>query len=120
MSDDQLTKLSEKIDKGFKATNAKLSKHDNMFEVITTKLSDHDKTFERFFTYMEEFRAEFKQHQELSHQEHADIRGAIVDLAGQIKDYHQELLMLSRKVDRLEQAIMHIAQETGVKLRFKL
>jgi len=45
-----------------------------------------------------------------------DIMGAISDLAGDIKSYHEELLALGHKVDRLERWIHQIAQETGVKL----
>ncbi len=48
--------------------------------------------------------------------EHADIRGAIVDLGAQIREYHQEMIMLTRKVDRMERWIHEIAKQTGVKL----
>ncbi len=68
--------------------------------------------------YIQEFRTDFQSHAEESKKEHANILGAVAELDGQLKDYHVELLLLSKKVDRLEQAIMHIAQETGVKLKF--
>jgi uncharacterized coiled-coil DUF342 family protein len=74
--------------------------------------------FTKLFKYIEAFRGDFNKHVEESKQEHADIRGAITDLAGQIKDYHQELLMLSHKVDRLEQWIHEIAEKTGIKLTY--
>ena len=45
-----------------------------------------------------------------------EVMGAISDLAGDIKAYHEELLALGHKVDRLERWIHQIAQETGVKL----
>ena len=44
------------------------------------------------------------------------IYGTISNLAADLKTYHQELLMLGHKVDRLERWIHQIAQETGVKL----
>lgn len=47
------------------------------------------------------------------------ITGAIAELGGQIRDYHEEFIMLGRKVDRMERWIHEIAQQTGVKLSFK-
>jgi chromosome segregation ATPase len=47
-----------------------------------------------------------------------DLTGAVAELGGQLKDYHQELVMLARKVDRLERWINQIAQQTGVKLEY--
>lgn len=72
--------------------------------------------FTKLFKYIEEFRDEFRQHTENSKREHADIRGAVGELAGLIKDYQQEMLMLAHKVDRLERWIHEIAEKTGVKL----
>lgn len=34
--------------------------------------------------------------------DHADMRGAIAELGGQLRDYHQEMILLPHKVDRLE------------------
>lgn len=45
-----------------------------------------------------------------------DVLGAIAELAADIKTYHEELLALGHKVDRLERWIHQIAEETGVKL----
>ena len=47
-----------------------------------------------------------------------ELTGAVAELGGQLKDYHQELVMLARKVDRLERWINQIAQQTGVKLEY--
>lgn len=45
-----------------------------------------------------------------------DVLSSTDGIAGQLKDYHQEMIMLAHKVDRLEQWILKIAEETGVKL----
>lgn len=74
--------------------------------------------FTKLFKYLQEFRADLDKKFEENHQQHADILAAFAELGSQLKDYHVELLLLSKKVDRLEQAILHIAQETGVKLKF--
>jgi len=44
------------------------------------------------------------------------LLGAVADLGANLKSYHEELLALGSKVDRLERWIHQIAQETGVKL----
>ncbi len=41
-----------------------------------------DDQFTKLFKYIESFRVDFNKHVEESKQEHADIRGAITDLAG--------------------------------------
>ena len=50
----------------------------------------------------------------------SDIYDAIDGLAKLITEYHQEMVMLTRQVDRMKEAIKQIAQETGVKLKFEL
>ena len=45
-----------------------------------------------------------------------ELVGAIAELGGQLRDYHQEMIMLARKVDRMERWIHEIAKQTGVKL----
>lgn len=45
-----------------------------------------------------------------------ELSGAVAELAGQIRDYHQEMIMLTWKVDRMERWIHEIAHATGVKL----
>ena len=74
--------------------------------------------FTKLFKYMQDFRADVDKKFEENHRQHADILAAVAELGVNLKDYHAELLAMGRKVDRLEQAIMHIAQETGVKLKF--
>ena len=45
-----------------------------------------------------------------------ELVGAIAELGGQLRDYHQEMIMIARKVDRMERWIHEIAKQTGVKL----
>lgn len=45
-----------------------------------------------------------------------DLTNTVDGLAGLIRDYQQEMLMLTRKVDRMERWIHEIAEKTGVKL----
>jgi uncharacterized coiled-coil DUF342 family protein len=68
---------------------------------------------------MQKINTNLDYHSESSRKEHADIHGAVSDLGGEIKDYHQEMIMLARKVDRMEQWILEIAQKTGVKLSYE-
>ena len=77
-----------------------------------------DDQFAKLFRYMEDFRSEVNKQFEQNRKEHAEMLEAIADLGGQLRDYHQELVMLGRKVDRLERWINQIAQETGVKLDY--
>lgn len=74
--------------------------------------------FTKLFKYMEEMRSEMNERFEQAAKERDEIRGSIVDLGIQIKDYHQEMLMLAHKVDRLERWIHQIAEKTGVKLSY--
>lgn len=72
----------------------------------------------RMFKYIESFRRDVDKQFEQNRTEHREMMAAIAELGGQIKDYHQEFIMLGRKVDRLERWISQIAQETGVKLDY--
>lgn len=84
--------VQEVVDKALDAHTLKLFKYlGQEFRKIDNKLEEHDKKFE-------------------------DVLGAIAELAGDLKTYHAELLVLGHKVDRLERWIHQIAQETGVKL----
>lgn len=74
--------------------------------------------FTKLFKYMEAFRADFDQHREESKKEHSEIIATIAELSAEVKDYHVELIPMSKKVDRLAEAVRQIAQETGVKLKF--
>lgn len=46
----------------------------------------------------------------------ADLRGAVTELSVQVRDYCQETILLTRQMERMREAIKHIAAETGVKL----
>lgn len=78
----------------------------------------HDE-FTKLFNYMQERFDKVDKRFEAAEKDRANIRGAITELGGQLKDYHQELLMLSHKVDRMERWIHEIAQKTGVTLSFE-
>lgn len=75
--------------------------------------------FTKLFKEVQKISNNLVSHSEASSQEHAEINGAVVDLGGQIRDYHQEMILLARKVDRMERWIHEIAQQTGVKLSEK-
>ncbi|HET8709240.1 MAG TPA: hypothetical protein VFL85_03070 [Candidatus Saccharimonadales bacterium] len=68
---------------------------DKQFEAINEKLREHDKKL-------------------------ADLSGAVAELSAQVRDYHNEMLAQSRQMDRLREAILQIAKETGVKLEVEL
>lgn len=50
----------------------------------------------------------------------ADIRGAIAELSAQVRDYHNEMKFVSHQIDKLRDAILQIAQETGIKLNVEI
>ncbi len=72
--------------------------------------------FTKLFREVQKINSNLELHSETSRQEHTDIRGAVGDLGGQLRDYHQEMILLARKVDRMERWIHEIAKQTGVKL----
>lgn len=72
--------------------------------------------FTRLFKYMESFRKDVDRRFDTQDAKIDSLAGAIADLGGQIRDYHQEMIMLARKVDRMERWIHEIAKQTGVKL----
>jgi hypothetical protein len=74
--------------------------------------------FTKLFSYMQkEFSAINQQLDKTATKNQVDtLTGAIDGLAGLIRDYQQEMLMIANKVDRLEQWIHKIAEATGVKL----
>ena len=73
---------------------------DKMFDYMRGRFDDMDKRFD-------------KQDEKI-----ADLTIAIADLGAQLRDYHQEMLALSHKVDRLERWIHEIAEKTGVTLSY--
>lgn len=81
-----------------------------MSEDQFTKLSKYiEKRFDQVDERLEEARLDRQ-----------DIRGAVAELAAQVRDYHNESIMLNRHVDKLTEAIKQIAKETGVKLSVEL
>jgi ABC-type transporter Mla subunit MlaD len=74
--------------------------------------------FTKLFKYLEEFRAEVNKRFEQNEHDHANVLAAVAELGSHLKDYHQELLLLAHKVDRLERWIQQVAQVTGVKLEY--
>lgn len=76
--------------------------------------------FTKLFKYIESFRKDVeKRFDETATKEQVDKLTSTVDgLASQIMDYHQEMLMLAHKVDRMERWIHQIAEKTGVKLSY--
>jgi len=79
-----------------------------------------DDQFTKLFTYIENFRSDVNKRFDEAKEDRADIRGAIAELGAQMRDYHHEMVFLSRQVDKLKEAILQIAQETGVKLAVDL
>jgi uncharacterized coiled-coil DUF342 family protein len=79
-----------------------------------------DDQFTKLFKYMQEFRAAVDKQFEQNRKEHGEINAAIAELSAQVRDYHQEVLTMSRQMDRLRDAIKQIAAETGVKLQVEL
>lgn len=75
----------------------------------------HDE-FTKLFKYMEKRFNDVDKRFDNIDGEIRDLKLAVGELAGQIKDYHQEMVMLARKVDRMERWIHEIAKQTGVKL----
>lgn len=72
--------------------------------------------FTKLFLYVEEMRKEMNTRFDRTDKKIEDLTADVDGLAGLVKDYHQELLMLVHRVDRLERWIKQIAKETGVKL----
>ena len=72
--------------------------------------------FTKLFKYMEEFRKEVTGEFKVVDEKFDAVHSKLDGLAKLITDYHQEMLMLAHKVDRLEQWIMKVAEATGVKL----
>ena len=73
--------------KEFNVYGLKLFKYlDKRFKEVDERLEAHDKRFD-------------------------EVMGAISNLAGDLKVYHEELLALGHKVDRLERWIHQIAQK---------
>jgi uncharacterized coiled-coil DUF342 family protein len=76
--------------------------------------------FTKLFKYIEGFRADVNKRFDEASADRADIRGAIGELSAQVRDYHNEMTAVSHQLDKLRDAILQIAQETGVKLSVEL
>lgn len=76
--------------------------------------------FTKLFKYVEKrFDAMEKRFDKTASKKQVDVlMGAVEGLAGQLKDYHEELVMLAHKVDRLERWVTQIATKTGIKLEY--
>ncbi len=73
-----------------------------LFKYVEKRFNDTDRRFEE------------------ASQDRADIRGAIGELSAQVKDYHNEMTLSSHQMDKLRDAILQIAKETGVKLSVEI
>ena len=79
-----------------------------------------DDQFTKLFKYIEEFRTDVNKRFNDAKEDRADIRGAIAELSAQVRDYHNEMKFMSHQMDKLRDAILQIAQETGVKLKVEI
>ncbi len=76
--------------------------------------------FTKLFKYVEEFRNDVNKRFDEARADRADIRGAIAELSAQVRDYHNEMKFMSHQMDKLREAILQIAKETGVKLAVEI
>lgn len=74
--------------------------------------------FTKLFRYIEEFRKEVTTSFEHVNARFDEVNKSFDQQAKLITDYHQEMLMLAHKVDRLERWIQQVAEKTGVKLEY--
>jgi hypothetical protein len=77
--------------------------------------------FTKLFNYVQDMRREMNERfEETASKKQVDgVISTLDGLAKQILEQNQEHLMLSHKVDRMEDWIQQIAQKTGVKLTYK-
>lgn len=76
--------------------------------------------FTKLFKYVEKrFNGMDKKFDEAA-RDRADIRAAIGELSAQVRDYHNEMKFMSHQMDKLREAILQIAQETGIKLKVEI
>lgn len=76
--------------------------------------------FTKIFKYIEEFRKDVDKRFEEASIDRTDIRSAIGELSAQVRDYHNEMKFMSHQMDKLRDAILQIAKETGVKLSVEI
>lgn len=75
--------------------------------------------FTKLFNYMEKRFDDVDKRFEATDAKIDSLRDTVDGIAKAMTDYHQEMLMLARKVDRMEQWIHEIAEKTGVKLSYQ-
>ena len=76
--------------------------------------------FTKLFKFVEKRFDEMNEKFEEASKDRADIRGAIGELSAQVRDYHNEMKFMSHQMDKLRDAILQIAKETGVKLSVEI
>jgi len=79
-----------------------------------------DDQFTKLFKYIENRFDNVDKKFEEAAADRADIRGAIAELSAQVRDYHNEMKFMSHQMDKLRDAILQIAQETGIKLKVEI
>lgn len=76
--------------------------------------------FTKLFKYMEKCFDIVDDKFEKAVNDRADIRSAIGKLSAQVLDYHNEMKFMSHQIDKLRDAILQIAKETGIKLNVEI
>lgn len=76
--------------------------------------------FTKLFKYVQEMRTEMNARFDdtASKKQFGQVMNSIDGLAKLVTDYHEEVVMLAHKVDRMERWIHQIADKTGVKLSY--
>jgi uncharacterized coiled-coil DUF342 family protein len=74
--------------------------------------------FTKLFKYMEKRFDLVDKKFEAQDKKINNIQSSVDGLAKMVTEYHQEMIMLTRKVDRMERWIHEIAEKTGVKLSY--
>ncbi len=71
--------------------------------------------FTQLFKYMKRCFDQVDQRFDIQDKKIDEITGAITELGRQLRDYYQNMILLARKVNRLERWTHKIAKQTGVK-----
>lgn len=75
--------------------------------------------FMKLFKYLQEMQSKIDIRFEEQDKKIDKVQNTVDAIAKSMIDYHQEMLMLAHKVDRMEQWIHEIAEKTGVKLSYQ-
>lgn len=73
---------------------------------------------EKYFATKEDIKSEINQLRTDIREDFSNLQSSVDTYAGKADGYFQEMLMLSKKVDRQEQWIKKIAKEVGVELEY--